>query len=377
MIGAILGNSALNIGAASAAELALAGHEVRVALSGLPARLTVAGRGEIALHPCAAEDALAGAELAVVDIHPAQLLPALDPHLAALARVRVVHVNSHGYWPALRLAAAMRRRGLPGFCITDAGAPTHAAGLAGSTLTVHARRTGLRIAAVPMARLPEAMPLLHALAPDAAPAASPLATGLEGINLAVHPALALVNLGWFDRAAAAGERVRFYAEGNVPSAAAIAAALDAERAAICAALGVPHRGLPRLLRDLYGATGDDALTAVATCPFYQGLAPQDPMLWRRWLATDVPFALKPAAALGAARGVDMPLHAGIAALFDAVLGGTGAPLAVHDLDLTGEPNHEPPLSSGRAAAGSLGSPCAGARQPTHPPDRPLPARRRR
>jgi hypothetical protein len=36
MIGVILGNSPLNIGVASAAELAMAGHEVRVALSDLP-----------------------------------------------------------------------------------------------------------------------------------------------------------------------------------------------------------------------------------------------------------------------------------------------------------------------------------------------------
>jgi opine dehydrogenase len=328
---AVLGNSHLNIGAGSAAELALAGHEVRVALSSLPRRLHVAGHGDVPLHPMAPDAALDGADLAVVDIPPAELLPVLRPLLPALARVGAVHVNSHGYWPALRLGTAMRRAGLLGFCVTDAGAPTHAAGLADGVLTPHARRTGLRVAAEPMERLADALPLVRVLAPDATAAAGPLATGLESINLMVHPALALVNLGWFDRAAAAGERVRFYGEGNTPSAATIAEALDRERAAICAAWGVPHRSLVATLAALYGAAGANALEAVAACPFYRQLAPQEPTVWRRWLSVDVPYALKPVAALAAARGVEAPLHAGMAAMFDAVLGGTGTALTLADL----------------------------------------------
>ena len=42
MIAVALGNSPLNIGVASAVELAAAGHEVRVALSDLPARVALA-----------------------------------------------------------------------------------------------------------------------------------------------------------------------------------------------------------------------------------------------------------------------------------------------------------------------------------------------
>ncbi len=335
MVVAVLGNSPLNIGAAGAAALAQAGCEVRVALSDLPARIEVANATPVALRPMSPEDALRGADLVVVDVPPPSLLEALRPHFAALARARAIHVNSHGYWPALRLATAMRRAGLDGFCVTDAGAPTHAAGFDGRMLTPHARRTGLRVASAPSDRLDDALSLLRVLVPDAVAAAGSVATGLEGINLMVHPALALVNLGWFDRAAEAGERVRFYGEGNTASAAAIAEALDAERAAICAAWGVPHRPLDATLAALYGATGKGALEAVRACPFYRGLAPQDPMLWRRWLAVDVPYALKPAAALGAARGVATPLHTGLAAIFDATLGGTGPALTLHDLGLDG------------------------------------------
>jgi len=335
MIAAILGNSPLNIGVASAVELANAGHAVRIALSDLPARIGVAGGEAVALHPMPAEDALRGADLVVADIPPRDLLPVLAPHLAALARVPVVHVNSHGYWPALRLGAAMRATGLRGFCITDAGAPTDAAGFDGAVLTPHARRTGLRVAAFPQARLPDALPLVRALAPDAMPAEHAIATGLEGINLIIHPALALVNAGWFDRAEGTGERLRFYAEGNTASAAALAAALDAERGTICRGFGAAHRPLPAMLGALYGATGTDAGSAVATTPFYRGLAPQDPALWRRWLTQDVPFALKPAAALAALAGVPAPLHAGLAAVFDAILGGTGAAITLADLGVDG------------------------------------------
>jgi opine dehydrogenase len=333
MIGVVLGNSPLNIGVASAVELAIAGHEVRVALAELPGRVTIAGGGSAALRPMAVERALDGADLVVIDIPPRDLLRVLAPHLGALARVPAVHVNSHGYWPALRLGAAMRAAGLSGFCISDAGAPTHAAGFDGQTLTPHARRSGLRVAAFPQSRLPGALPLVRALAPDALPAAHVIATGLEGINLVIHPALALVNAGWFDRAEISGERLRFYDEGNSASAAALATALDAERGAICRAFGGAHRPVPEMLGALYGATGTDARAAVATTPFYRGIAPQDPSLWRRWLAQDVPYALKPAAALAGLAGLAAPLHAGLAAVFDAILGGTEAPLTLADLGL--------------------------------------------
>ena len=335
MIGVVLGNSPLNIGAASAVELAAAGHEVRVALADLPARLAIAGGGSAALRPMAVESALEGADFVIVDIPPRDLLRVLAPHLGALARAPAVHLNSHGYWPALRLGAAMRAAGLSGFCVTDAGAPTHAAGFDGQTLTLHARRSGLRVAAFPQSRLSGALPLVRALAPDAMPAANAIVTGLEGINLVIHPALALVNAGWFDRAETSGERLRFYNEGNTASAATLATALDAERGAICRAFGGAHRPLPEMLAALYGATGPDAREAVATTPFYRGLAPQDPSLWRRWLAQDVPFALKPAAALARLAGLASPLHAGLAAVFDAILGDTGAPMTLADLGLDG------------------------------------------
>jgi hypothetical protein len=335
MIVVVLGNSALNIGVASAVELAMAGHEVRVALSDLPTRIGIAGGGSAALQPMAVESALDRADFVIVDIPPRDLLRVLAPYLPALARVPVVHVNSHGYWPGLRLGKVMRAAGLSGFCITDAGAPTHAAGFDGRTLTPHARRRGLRVAAFPQSRLPGALPLVQALAPDAMSAAHAIATGLEGINLIIHPALALVNAGWFDRAEASNERLRFYVEGNTASAAALATELDAERGAICRAFGCSHRPLPEMLSALYGASGNDARDAVATTPFYRGLAPQDPSLWRRWLAQDVPFALKPAAALAGLAGLPAPLHAGLAAVFDAILGGTEAPLTIADLGLDG------------------------------------------
>jgi hypothetical protein len=193
----------------------------------------------------------------------------------------------------------------------------------------------LRVAAFPQSYLPEALPLVRALAPDAQPAEHAIATGLEGINLVIHSALALVNAGWFDRAAEAGERVRFYDEGNTASAAALGSALDAERGTICRAFGAVHRPLPAMLGALYGAAGRDARDAVASTPFYRRLAPQDPALWRRWLAQDVPFALKPAAALAGLAGLATPLHLGLAAVFDAILGGTGAPLTLGDLGLEG------------------------------------------
>jgi predicted dinucleotide-binding enzyme len=104
MIAAILGNSPLNIGVASAAELSAAGHEVRVALCDLPRRIGVAGGEAVALRPMLAEDALRGADLVVVDIPPRDLMRVLAPYWPARRPMR--RASTARWWFRMRVAAA-------------------------------------------------------------------------------------------------------------------------------------------------------------------------------------------------------------------------------------------------------------------------------
>lgn len=57
-----------------------------------------------------------------------------------------------------------------------------------------------------------------AMIPDFAAAASVLQTGLENLNLIVHPAMVLPNVGMMERAKLDGKKIGFYQECVVPAA---------------------------------------------------------------------------------------------------------------------------------------------------------------
>jgi hypothetical protein len=339
---AIIGHSALNIAPCVAADLALRGFEV----AWWPAPAAVRAAGGIAVSggvlldagrdghapvraASSAEEAVAEAEAVIADLPPPDLLPALGPLLHAMPRGAVLHPQSHGYWPALRLA-----RHAAHLILTDSGAPTHAGALDGATLVPHARRRGLRFSALGG----DPMPALERLYPGAERAESALETGLEGINLMVHPGATLANLGALDRAAATGTGFAFYEEGNTGAAARIAEALDTERGAVCRAHGVRHRTLSDTLAALYGATGRTVRDAIASCPFYAALGPLPARAPEGWAGVDLPFALVPLIRLAEARRVAVPVHRGVIAVLSAAFGLDPWPNAPTLDDLMLEPN---------------------------------------
>ncbi|MFN0162585.1 MAG: NAD/NADP octopine/nopaline dehydrogenase family protein [Burkholderiales bacterium] len=311
---AVIGHSSLNIAPAVAADLAMRGFEVAwwpaptevTARGGLEVReghLLDAGRNGFApVRPAGSPAAaLAGADAAVIDIPAADLLPQVSAFADALPAGALVHLQSHGYWPASRLGAAMPGRGV---VFADSSAPTHAAAYAEGTVTAHARRRGLRFACVGG----QAIATLEKLYPGAQAADNALETGLESINLMIHPGATLANLAALDRAATAGAGFAFYGEGNTESAACLAEALDAERAAVCAAWGVRWRSLRDTIGALYGARGNTLREAISDCPFYAGLGALPARAPAGWARTDLPFALAPLVRLAGARSVAVPLH---------------------------------------------------------------------
>ncbi len=349
----MIGHSALNVAPAVAADLALRGIDVAWWPAPDPVRAVGAivvqggaeqldagrdGRAPIGAAP-SPQAALDGAAACITDIPPEALLERMRALAPMLPRGIVLHAQSHGYWPALRLSQALGRDDV---VLADSAAPTHAAGFADGVLTPHWRRRGLRFSAVNG----DPMPVLRLLYPDAMPAASALETGLEGINLMVHPAISALNVAAFERAAARGEKFAFYGEGNTQGTGLLAAGLDDERGAVCRAFGVRHRTLPQALAEMYGATGDTPHQAVANCPFYQALGALPADSWRRWAAQDLPFAIIPLLRLAERAGVAMPLYRGIAALFQALLGAAAAGIGptLADLGLRDEPG----MHQGRA-----------------------------
>ena len=153
---AVIGNTARAIGAVCASDLALSGHEVRFTVfpeqkDQLPAvrkagGFTVEGDAKHLISKktgfarldkvCdTTREALkdAGAVLLEVDMH--QLEEKFGAMIPDFARGAVVHVQSHGYWPAARLTPLLRKAGREDVLVTEAPAPTHAARIEGTVVT--------------------------------------------------------------------------------------------------------------------------------------------------------------------------------------------------------------------------------------------------
>ena len=323
---AVLGHSPLNIAPTVAADLALRGLEV--AWWPAPATVRQAGRIEVrqgqwldaarsghapVSTPDHAADLLSHADAVIVDIPMDKLVQEMSLVVAHLAPGTLVHIQSHGYWPAARLAHAFGGRGLT---FSDSSAPTHAGALHQDVLTVHVRRRQLRFSSIGG----DALPRLQRLYPGAERAAHPLETGLEGLNLRIHPGATIANLGALDRAVQSAMGFGFYAEGNTPSAARLAEALDAERGAVCRAWGVRYRSLHDTLREVYGARGSTLCELIADCPFYAALGALPATAPAGWARLDLTYALVPLIGLAQARHVPVPMHQAAVATLSCAFG---------------------------------------------------------
>ena len=338
---AIIGNSQRNVGAAMAGDLALGGHDVRLALEGaesdilkavraaggvtlsVPADRTLSGsngHGTPRLLTGDPVEAVAGADLVVLDVEASDIearAAAIVPHLE---NGQVLYVNTHGYWPALRLAPMLRAADKAGVTVIEGMAPNISAKRNGAEVTNYFLRRDVPIALFPANRAPDVQRFLPLLLGSWELCRDVIETNLENINLLVHPAMALLNVGYFDRAEAAGDTVSFYGTGNTVNAGKLAEALDAERPAVCEAYGVRFRSLVEHIHRLYGGTGDTVHDAVKESPVYNNSSGLPADIWRSWMADDVPLAHVPFVQLAESAGVRVPLHRGFVDIVDVLLG---------------------------------------------------------
>lgn len=181
---AVIGNTHRNLGVASAADLALAGHSVRywvlpeqavqlaeirarggLLVQGNPDHLVSRRTGFARLEQVCdtLEEALAGADVVLVDIPMPELEARFRSMIPQLPRNVVVHVQSHGYWPAARLTPLLRVAERDDVLVTEAGAPTIAAELANAVITTQGLRRGIEVATVPGCRIEAALARLRTL----------------------------------------------------------------------------------------------------------------------------------------------------------------------------------------------------------------------
>ena len=168
------------------------------------------------------------------------------------------------------------------------------------------RKRWLQIATFPGNRIGAVFPRLSPLFPEAVAAPNILYTGFTNANAMLHVANCVANAGRIEN----GDSYKFYAEGVTPAVARLYEAINAERVAVAAALGVSVPTLADWFDRVYGVR---EATLVETCqrltynsdgPYQATGTPKS--LDHKFITEDVPTGLVPMSALGVAAGVPTP-----------------------------------------------------------------------
>jgi len=320
---AVLG--AGNGGLATAADLTARGHTVR--LYDLPefGRPLHAVRDhgiqvEGALAPgvyrpavvtTAIEEALDGAQVLLLTVPgyaQARFAELLHPHLSD---THVLLVNPGGVGGALEMSQQLRRtrpscRALIGESANLIYAAKRLESGAGgpARVRVNGVKRGVPVAAIPAARTPEMLDALASVMPGATAARDVLDTGLNNINIIVHPVLVLTNLTRVE----AAEDWFIFRNGFTPAVARMMEAVDRERLATLRALQLPTVALVEWMLRFYanqGVRGRELHDVLSTAPVFQrSMGPK--ALHDRYLDEDVPYGLVPLASIARALDVATP-----------------------------------------------------------------------
>jgi opine dehydrogenase len=168
------------------------------------------------------------------------------------------------------------------------------------------RKQWNQIATFPGRRGEAVMERLGPLFPEAVLSANVLCTGLTNMNGMFHVANCVANVGRIE----GGGDFKFYGEGVTPAVANLYEAMDAERLALAAQLGVSVPSIPEWIERAFGkraptlAETFQRLTFDADGPYRT--TPTPATLAHPWITEDVPTGLMPMRALGTAAGVLMP-----------------------------------------------------------------------
>lgn len=310
-----------NVGSALATHLSLRGHEVRLCTrseqrlrpirqaGGLTATGAVQGSAPIALLTTSLPEAVAGAEVIAVTV-PTPALPHYAPALAAaVTGDQLLWLNPGHSGGALYLAAEIARAiGRGGRPICQLSTASHGSRMTGPATVNVFRLSPATLAAVPSRHLDECHQRVSALLPGQFDTAgSVLELDLANINAVMHPAQMICNASWIEATAGA---FCVYREGSGPGVARVMEAVDRERLALAAQLGVPTMPFAEILH----RAGYTTAAAARTGRVYEALQAGEairsvtapPTLDHRYLHEDVGWGLVPWISLAGHAGVAAP-----------------------------------------------------------------------
>jgi opine dehydrogenase len=316
---AILG--AGNGGCAAACDLGRGGAEVRLfarreeSLAPLRAQGGVLARGihdglvPVPVMTTDLAEAVSGADLVMLvvpsmahGIYARALAPLLAPG-------QPVFVNPGHTGGGLHFAHELKAAGYQGEMKTcETVTLTYICRMTGpGEVDIFSTTKNLKFAAFPGRHADELYAAIRPLYPEIVPASSVLETAFGNINAVFHPPGMLMNAGWIEDT---GGDFLFYREGITPAVGRVAAAVDTERMAAAAALGVPVRSFLHgfhqagLTTEAAMKSGDIARACRESEPNKSIKSP--PSLDHRYIHEDVGYGLVPFRALAALAGVETP-----------------------------------------------------------------------
>ena len=158
---------------------------------------------------------------------------------------------------------------------------------AGNVHVFHKFDRGLFAAAVPRSGNDQLLALLREVYPSIAEAATTLQTTLQNGNPIIHPAVTLTNAALIERT---GGDFLFYEDGITPGVGRLMQAVDQERLAIAAALGVTIVSEPDMGVEQGYMTESNYTTGYSQAPGFRGIKAPD-RLASRYLTEDVGYTL--------------------------------------------------------------------------------------
>src|SRR3954449_11879594 len=176
--------------------------------------------------------------------------------------------------------------------------------------------TDVYLAALPRAGTGRLYELVREVWPAVEKAESVFQTTLQNGNPVIHPAVTLLNAGLLERT---GGDFLFYEEGVTESVGRVIEAVDNERLALAAALGVPVLSEPAIgMRQGYMLEHNYS-TGYSTAPGFLGIKAQS-QLDHRYLTEDVGYGLVFLTDLAARLGVPTPVMEAVVTIASVVLG---------------------------------------------------------
>jgi len=308
-------------GCAAACDLAQRGIEVRLHArredSLAPLRAEGGVRAEGALHglvPVAVmttnlAEAVAGADLVML------VVPAVAHGFYARALAPLlgsgqpVFINPGHTGGGLHFVHELKRAGYRGEVKTcETVTLTYICRKTGpATVAIFSHTRNLGFAAFPGRHADELLDALRPLYPEITPASSVLETAFGNINAVLHPPGMVLNAGWIEDT---GGDFLFYREGITPAVGRVIAAVDGERMAVAAALGVPATSFIEAFFNAGLTTraamesGDIARACRESTPNKAIRSP--PGLDHRYIHEDIGYGLVPLTAFAGLCGVETP-----------------------------------------------------------------------